>query len=157
MEAAEGKLFKPLAFTKTFALIASVVVALNIIPPFAQILFTGRMGSERLKLLIYSALVVLGGIVSFTLFWWLGVIITLIGGYNLVERWLPQNITGHITWGANLLVVLAVAILLAEHWMPLGPEKGVIVNFIFTALLIGGLLALFYLFMHWYLPLLKWC
>ena len=40
MEAAEGKLFKPLAFTKTFALIASVIVALTIIPPLAHILFT---------------------------------------------------------------------------------------------------------------------
>jgi Cu(I)/Ag(I) efflux system membrane protein CusA/SilA len=157
MEAAEGKLFRPLAFTKTFALIASVIVALTIIPPFAQILFTGRMGSKRLKVLLYGALVVLGVIVSFTLFWWLGVIIVLIGGYHLVEQWRPLNITGQITWGANLLVVLAVAILLSEHWMPLGPEKGVILNFIFTVLLIGGLLGLFYLFMHWYVPLLKWC
>jgi Cu/Ag efflux pump CusA len=44
MEAAEGKLFKPLAYTKTFALIASVIVALTIIPAFAYILFgRGRM------------------------------------------------------------------------------------------------------------------
>ena len=35
MEAAEGKLFKPLAYTKTFALLASVIVALTMIPPFA--------------------------------------------------------------------------------------------------------------------------
>lgn len=33
MVAAEGKLFRPLAFTKTFALIASIVVALTLIPP----------------------------------------------------------------------------------------------------------------------------
>ncbi len=157
MEAAEGKLFKPLAFTKTFALIASVIVALTIIPPFAQVLFTGKMKSERLKLLLYGSLIVLGIIVSFTLFWWLGVIIILISGYQLLDRWIPQNITGQITWGANLFVVLAVAILLAEHWTPLGPEKGFILNFIFTVLLIGSLLALFYLFMHWYVPLLKWC
>ncbi|MCI5224477.1 MAG: hypothetical protein D3924_17865, partial [Candidatus Electrothrix sp. AR4] len=30
MEAAEGKLFKPLAYTKTFALIVSVVIALTV-------------------------------------------------------------------------------------------------------------------------------
>ena len=42
MEAAEGKLFKPLAFTKTFALIASVIVALTVIPPFAHLFFTRR-------------------------------------------------------------------------------------------------------------------
>jgi len=157
MVAAEGKLFKPLAFTKTFALIASVIVALTIIPPFAQILFTGKITSERLKLLLYGALVLLGVIVSFTLFWWLGLIIILISGYHLLERWMPKKITGQITWGANLFVVLAVAILLAEHWIPLGPEKGFILNFTFTVLLIGSLLALFYLFMHWYVPLLNWC
>ena len=94
MEAAEGKLFKPLAFTKTFALIASVIVALTIIPPFAQILFTGKIKSERLKLLLYGALILLGVIVSFTLFWGLGVIIILISGYQLLDRWIPQNITG---------------------------------------------------------------
>jgi Cu(I)/Ag(I) efflux system membrane protein CusA/SilA len=157
MEAAEGKLFKPLAFTKTFALIASVIVALTIIPPFAQILFTGKITSERLKLLLYGALFLLGVIVSFTLFWWLGVIIILVSSYQLLERWIPHNITGQITWGANLLVVLAVAILLAEHWTPLGPEKGFILNFTFAVLLIGGLLLLFYLFMHWYIPVLRWC
>jgi Cu(I)/Ag(I) efflux system membrane protein CusA/SilA len=43
MEAAEGKLFKPLAYTKTFALLASVVVALTVIPPAAQLLFTRRV------------------------------------------------------------------------------------------------------------------
>ena len=36
MEAAEGKLFQPLAYTKSFALIGSIVVALTIIPPLAQ-------------------------------------------------------------------------------------------------------------------------
>ena len=49
MIGAEGKLFRPLAFTKTFALIASVIVALTIIPPAAHVLFTGRVGSGRLR------------------------------------------------------------------------------------------------------------
>ena len=42
MEAAEGKLFKPLAWTKTYALIASLIVALTLIPPVAHILFSRR-------------------------------------------------------------------------------------------------------------------
>ena len=48
MEGAEGKLFKPLAYTKTFALLASIVVALVIIPPAAQILL-GRNTLGRRK------------------------------------------------------------------------------------------------------------
>ena len=39
MIGAEGKLFRPLAFTKTFALVASLLVALFLIPPFAAFLF----------------------------------------------------------------------------------------------------------------------
>jgi Cu(I)/Ag(I) efflux system membrane protein CusA/SilA len=42
MEAAEGKLFKPLAFTKTFAMLSSVVIALTIIPAAAHLMFRGR-------------------------------------------------------------------------------------------------------------------
>ena len=39
MIGAEGKLFRPLAFTKTFTLAASIIVALSIIPPVAHLLF----------------------------------------------------------------------------------------------------------------------
>lgn len=39
MIGAEGKLFKPLAYTKTFALFASILIALAILPPIAHFLF----------------------------------------------------------------------------------------------------------------------
>jgi len=42
--AAEGKLFRPLAFTKTFALLAAVIIALVVIPPMAHLLFRIRAG-----------------------------------------------------------------------------------------------------------------
>ncbi|MDF1754509.1 MAG: efflux RND transporter permease subunit [Verrucomicrobiales bacterium] len=42
MEGAEGKLFKPLAYTKTFALIASVLIALTLLPPLIHLLFRKR-------------------------------------------------------------------------------------------------------------------
>ncbi len=47
MIGAEGRLFKPLAFTKTFALLASVTVALMVIPPFAYLLFSRRFDRAR--------------------------------------------------------------------------------------------------------------
>ena len=43
MEGAEGKLFKPLAYTKTFALIASVLIALTLLPPLIHMLFKRRL------------------------------------------------------------------------------------------------------------------
>lgn len=45
MTGAEGKLFKPLAFTKTFALGSSLILALFILPPVALILF--KRASEK--------------------------------------------------------------------------------------------------------------
>jgi len=39
MTGAEGKLFRPLAFTKTFALIASLIIAITVIPPMAHLIF----------------------------------------------------------------------------------------------------------------------
>ena len=42
MMGAEGKLFKPLAYTKTFALVASVIIALTILPVLANLLLGKR-------------------------------------------------------------------------------------------------------------------
>lgn len=42
MTAAEGKLFRPLAFTKTFALVASVLIALTILPAAAHAILRHR-------------------------------------------------------------------------------------------------------------------
>ena len=39
MEAAEGKLFRPLAYTKTFALAAAILVALAVLPALARVVF----------------------------------------------------------------------------------------------------------------------
>jgi len=49
MVGAEGKLFRPLAFTKTFALIASVIIALTLLPPLAHLIL-GRRVPKRLRL-----------------------------------------------------------------------------------------------------------
>lgn len=52
MDGAEGKLFKPLAYTKTFALLASIIVALTILPPMADLLFSTRKKSSKTNVYI---------------------------------------------------------------------------------------------------------
>ena len=42
MIGAEGKLFRPLAFTKTFALLASALIAIFVIPVFAYWFYHGK-------------------------------------------------------------------------------------------------------------------
>ncbi|NOY42446.1 MAG: efflux RND transporter permease subunit [Planctomycetes bacterium] len=71
MIGAEGKLFKPLAFTKTFALLASVIVALTIIPPAAHLLFTAKIG-RRFRRALLTMLVAIGLMASVWVSWWVG-------------------------------------------------------------------------------------
>ncbi len=157
MGAAEGKLFKPLAFTKTFALTASVIVALTIIPPLAHLLFTrgGNVGRSRT---VRTFGIALGGVVAFVFsFWFVGVLLIGIAAYLQFSSRLPAKISSKVPVYFNYFIVVVVAWLLAGHWEPLGLEAGTALNFIFVALLLGGILLLFQLFMRVYEPVLRWC
>jgi Cu(I)/Ag(I) efflux system membrane protein CusA/SilA len=156
MEAAEGKLFKPLAFTKTFALIASVIVALTIIPPFAQLLFTKKIKSTKLKRAMYFGVLIVGLISTVVVKWWIGLILILIAGYHLFAQRIPIK---QRTWMPRMnitLVILLVVLVLTDHWLPLGPAKGMLVNLFFVSLLIGVFLFLFWLFYRNYSRILNW-
>lgn len=60
MIGAEGKLFRPLAFTKTAALTASLIVALFLIPPFAAYFFRKRNVKISFRYILNIALVIIG-------------------------------------------------------------------------------------------------
>jgi len=157
MEAAEGKLFKPLAFTKTFALIASVIVALTIIPPLAHLLFTGGKNLARSRKFWPFGLL-LGGVVVFVFsFWFTGFVLIAVGAYLHFKSSLPERITGKVPMYFNYVVVLIVAGLLASHWEPLGVDAGNLLNFIFVIVLLGAILLLFQMFIRAYEPILRWC
>jgi len=156
MIGSEGKLFKPLAFTKTFALIASVIVALTIIPPAAHLIIGGRKRSGKTRKGARIGLVAAGVVVAFMLTRWAGVILLLLGAYHLAGDYLPRRIKTVAPWVANAVAVLLVGVLLTEHWVPLGPAKGFARNFLFIGGLIGGLLGFFVIFQHIYGPILRW-
>ena len=165
MIGAEGKLFKPLAFTKTFALAASVIVALTIIPPAAHVLFTARLQARVLRQVLYVGLILTGLIIAAWWAWWAGVILAALGAYKLVEESLPSRLyrwkkrmhSGGLVM-ANGTAALLVGVLLTNDWFPLGPEKGLMRNLMFVGLLIGGLLAFFQIFQRYlYKPILWWC
>ena len=157
MEAAEGKLFRPLAFTKTFALIASLIVALGCIPPLAHIFFASRFSRQKYSWILFEGLIYLGGVFAFLIDWKLGIFVILIGTYNLVLRRLPDRITRWMRPSGSLLLALLVAVILSLHWAPLGIEKGVVRNFIFVLIVLGGVLATFRLFQFYYKTILTWC
>ncbi|WP_432734835.1 efflux RND transporter permease subunit [Maridesulfovibrio sp. FT414] len=159
MDGAEGKLFKPLAYTKTFALLASIVVALTILPPAAELLFTAR--SKFLKNrrgYVTAGIYLLSGLaVSILLKWWAGLFFIYVGIKHLALPFVPEKYHKLADYAETWIIVAMVAYVLTGSWLPLGPEKGMGNNYFFVALVIGGLMFFFDLFRRGYPRMLGWC
>ena len=154
MIGAEGKLFRPLAFTKTMALTASLIIALFLIPPFAAFLFRKSNMMERSKYLINGLLIILG-ITAVGYGYWLGLILIAYGVVALLS--LRDIITPK---RANLIHIIisciGIVILLAEYWRPLGFDRSIMINLIFVSLICFGLLGVFTVFRRYYERILSW-
>ena len=158
MTGAEGKLFKPLAFTKTFALFASIVVALTIIPPVAHVMFFPRKVSGRyLRVFLYASLIAAAIVIGWRFSWLVAVVIIAFAAYQSFKGFIPGRINRLAPYLANVLVLLLVGLLLTMDWEPLGPQKGLARNLIFVGGLIGILMALVLLFERFYPYILRWC
>ncbi len=159
MEAAEGKLFKPLAYTKTFALLASVIVAITIIPPLAHSIFSLKSRNKTLSV-IGNVLAIIGGLcVAFFYQVMLGSILIIAGLTGLIhfiiQKYSSKKNTNVLTILTNLAYALIVAWLLATIWMPLGVSKSNLSNFFFIVIIAGSLLAVFYLVIYFYENILR--
>ena len=155
MIGAEGKLFRPLAFTKTFALTASIIVALFLIPPFAAYLFRKKNNKTNLKYVTNGGLI-LFGIVSMFYGYWLGLVLIAFGTIAILR--LRQKITAKQSNLANIFIsATAIIFLLAQYWRPLGVDKSIFWNLIFVGIICFGLLSLFSLFIKFYTRILRWC
>jgi len=155
MIGAEGKLFRPLAFTKTFALTASIIVALFLIPPFAAFLFRRKRIKTSFKTILNGALIAFG-IIALVYGYWLGLILIAFGTTALLN--LQNKITDKQTNLVNIIIsASAIVFLLAEYWRPLGVDKSIFWNLIFVSVICFGLLGVFSLFISYYTRILRWC
>ena len=154
MIGAEGKLFRPLAFTKTFALVASILVALFLIPPFAAYLFRKKIIKQSYKYTLNGLLVLLG--ITVIIFgYWLGLILIAFGVTSILK--IQNRIQERQTNRINIIVsALAIVFLLAEYWRPLGVDKSIFWNLIFVGIICFGLLGVFTVFRRYYTRILNW-
>lgn len=155
LEAAEGKLFRPLAFTKTFALIASILVALLILPTLAYWFFGFRPKNKNFRIVLNAITVLVGSIALFNGQALAAFVLIGIGVCNLVQIYVPKT-SSYLKHSTLVIALLAVNILLAEEWMPLGVQGGSLLNFLFVAIIIGFTLGVFSLFINVYPSLLNW-
>uniref|UniRef100_A0A2B4RE11 Putative cation efflux system protein SilA n=1 Tax=Stylophora pistillata TaxID=50429 RepID=A0A2B4RE11_STYPI len=154
MGGSEGKLFIPLAATKTMALVMAIVVALFILPPLAAFLLELRKPSYRSKIIRQIVLVLL----STALVFWhpiiglAGVLYGLAGVLYSFDKVSKK----HHQKAQLLIIVTAILILLSKHWMPLGFGFSTLSNFIFSGVICSVILWVFYVFQKYYTRILWW-
>jgi Cu(I)/Ag(I) efflux system membrane protein CusA/SilA len=165
----EGKLFKPLAYTKSFALLASVIVALTILPALAELIFRRPSRDSR------DAGAEAGARILFrTIGWWTWRVALLLAGvwggltihgagwllaiyatWAILEPFLPPRSRRVGVYVSSYAAGAAVLYLLTVHWMPLGQGVGFFRNLIFVFVLNAVWLALRLIFLDYYPYLLS--
>lgn len=156
MEAAEGKLFRPLAYTKTFALISAIAVALMILPTLAYWFFGFKPKNKWMRLIVNAGLVIFGVWILLLGNYLAAFVLIGFGSLNLL-RYFKSQWSNYLKHGDIVIALVAIVILLSQEWMPLGAEVSSFMNLLFVSLVIGATLAVFSLFIRFYPRILNWC
>lgn len=156
MQAAEGKLFKPLAFTKTFAMVSALIIGLTIIPAMAHVIFSIKIERKTFRQILNIILILLG--ISFVFFGkvFLALAIAGIGVNSLLEyKWSKDRkvYSNYINIG---IIVLIIVWLLAREWMPLGAQNSDAYNLMFAGFLIVAVLGFMLFVIRAYPKILSW-
>ena len=155
MQAQEGKLFKPLAYTKTFALVAAFLLGFALLPTIAYYIFSLNISSKVIRRITNWILIICGPILLIIT----GVVpslgLTLFGINNLMAHyWKRKRTLNFINIGIALLVAIWY---LASDWMPVGTQAGFPLNFIFVIFAIGIILGILWVLVLYYEKILRWC
>lgn len=155
MEAQEGKLFKPLAYTKTFALTSAFLLGIAMLPTIAYYIFSLKLSSKQIRKIANIVLIAAG----ILLFVFSGVVaalgLTLLGLNNFFAwYWTKDKIPTYI----NIAIALLIAVYyLTIEWLPIGTQEGFFLNFIFVISCIAVILGLLWLLVIYYEGILRWC
>ena len=156
LQAQEGKLFRPLAFTKTFALLAALFVGIVVIPALAHALFSFNVGKDRTRR-VWNGLLVGLGVTLLFFVPWAGVVLILLGIYNLLERFLPDGFRQYSKYVIIGVVLIGVLYVLTRAWLPLGAGHAYFTNLVFVAGVIALVLGALLLVVRYYTQILRWC
>jgi len=157
MENAEGKLFRPLAFTKTFALAASFIIGILILPMLSYFAFNIRLQKAKMVRIWNIILIVVGLFLAIYFSFWLPLALVVIGILKLVEDRNPQFLGKYSTQITLFIIVAVTLFFLTQEWLPLGHQNSVFSNYIFVIVLLAGILAILMSIVKFYQPILSWC
>ena len=153
LEAAEGKLFIPLAYTKTFALIAAFLVAVLILPTLMYFAFKIKINKQKTAYYLNALLLVIGLWTIFNAFWF-GLFILI----YTISYFLSYQTFSKAFQLKNLhfyVLIAGVLVLLSNFWLPLGPQQSMLSNLLFVVILVGILLGFYLLLQKYYAQILN--
>ncbi len=152
----EGKLFGPLAFTKTYALVAALLIGLMVIPALSHSLLSLKV-SEKKKNLFWNVFLALAGV--FILFFhpWPGILMILAAVNNYTAYMWPNRLERIPRILKILIPVAYVLVLLSLEWLPLGAGQSGLINLVFVGLILLIILGSLILITRFYQPILLWC
>ena len=154
LEAQEGKMFSPLAYTKTIAIVTSFILGITVIPTLIYYFFSFKITSDKVRK-VSNIILVAGGVALIIITGnVLYIALLLFGLNNLFSHKWPNKKTGNII---NIAIALiAVSYLLTVMWLPLGTDNGLFSNFLFVVLIIAVVLGLLWSLVTYYEPILRW-
>lgn len=157
MENAEGKLFRPLAFTKTFALVAAFFVGIIVLPMLSYLAFNIRLQKARVVRAWNIVLIFAGLFLAIYFSFWLPLALVVIGLIRLLEDRNPEFL-GKYSSQITIYIILAVTLFfLAQEWVPLGYQNSMFSNYIFVIILLAITLLILMGIVKFYRPILNWC
>jgi Cu(I)/Ag(I) efflux system membrane protein CusA/SilA len=152
-----GRLFIPLALTKTFAMVASIIVALTIIPPVAHLLLGGIPRLLRERGTLCGLLLAVAGVLAFRISPVPAIVLLLLAAAVFFVPRLRPGWKRSTLLALNFIIALGVVVLLTLDWMPLGLDRGTFANLLFVLIPAVGILGLFKGFEKIYPRILRWC
>jgi Cu(I)/Ag(I) efflux system membrane protein CusA/SilA len=156
MQAQEGKLFHPLAFTKTFALLSAFLLGIIVLPTLVHIFFNVSFDRKKIKRIWNGSLIIAGLI--FVIIWqmWPALALTAVGINNLLDyRW-SENRKEFPNYINIFITVLFATWYLSIAWLPLGAHNSEISNFFFVAGIVTVILLALMSMVHFYEKILRW-
>ena len=116
MQAAEGKLFGPLAFTKTFALVAALIVSLIFLPAFAHWVFGAKIKKKNIVRWLNIAIIPAGIVALFAGYLWAGTILIAFGISGLLNQIYTDRTTTNKTEESKITASLKkIGLLVLNH------------------------------------------
>ncbi|KPM30368.1 Putative cation efflux system transmembrane protein [Croceitalea dokdonensis DOKDO 023] len=150
---AEGKLFTPLAYTKTLALVFAILVTLFIIPPLATIILKKKTNKKN-GLVVAFCCIGLGLLGFFYMVDW-SLVLCVFGAVGLAKYY------GKITTKTEQslyrwISLISISLLLAFYWRPMGMAAPLLGQWFLVMVLVALVVVPFYIFIRYYEGILRW-